>query len=283
MKKTLILNHHFAPWQAPYVCFNNNPIYYSDPNGLEGIVISGGEYDSDDRFKYNFIEPAITRLKELKEEGIDESITWVVMTAGYSELEIQRFQDIANDLGVGFQAINSADDLTNYLNSKNTGNTALSVARQEDLITSMTIFGHGTSREGESPAAQFGYGQSNASDYSWSTDHIKKINRNAFGSGAKTDLYTCNSATNTSTHKSFGYTLSAQTGSVVTGYRGQSTYRYMYVGQSLNDRIIRNIHGFNISGTQRMPQAGEGAIRVKFIPSSKQTLSPYPGEGLPPY
>jgi len=24
------------PWQSPYACFNNNPIYYSDPSGLEG-------------------------------------------------------------------------------------------------------------------------------------------------------------------------------------------------------------------------------------------------------
>lgn len=24
------------PWQSPYACFNNNPIYFADPAGLEG-------------------------------------------------------------------------------------------------------------------------------------------------------------------------------------------------------------------------------------------------------
>jgi RHS repeat-associated protein len=40
------------PWQSPYAAFNNNPIYYSDPTGLQGdppddqqvIKTGGGEY-----------------------------------------------------------------------------------------------------------------------------------------------------------------------------------------------------------------------------------------------
>lgn len=79
----------------------------------------GGEYDDENRYKYNFIEPAITKLKELISSGGNEPITWVVMTAGYSASDMEQFQNLANEMGVGFQAIGSADEFTNYLNSKN--------------------------------------------------------------------------------------------------------------------------------------------------------------------
>jgi ParB-like nuclease domain len=38
------------PWQSSYTCFNDNPIYYSDPNGLEGegwVPKEGGGYKYD--------------------------------------------------------------------------------------------------------------------------------------------------------------------------------------------------------------------------------------------
>jgi hypothetical protein len=30
-------------WQSPYACFNNNPIYFADPNGLEGEKVNKGD------------------------------------------------------------------------------------------------------------------------------------------------------------------------------------------------------------------------------------------------
>ncbi len=88
------------PGVSPYVYCANNPVVMVDVDGREGIVVSGGEYDGS-RYKYNFIEPAIKRLKELKSAGKDESITWVVMEAGYSNDDIANFKKVADDLGVG--------------------------------------------------------------------------------------------------------------------------------------------------------------------------------------
>lgn len=33
------------PWQSPYACFNNNPIYFADPSGLEGEGEGDGDKD----------------------------------------------------------------------------------------------------------------------------------------------------------------------------------------------------------------------------------------------
>lgn len=257
------LAEKYPNW-SPYAFCYNNPINVIDPDGREGIVVSGGEYNSDDRYKYNFIEPAITRLKELKSAGGDEPITWAVMTAGYSDSDIEKFQSIASDLGVGFQSIGSADEFTNYLNSKDIGSSDLSEARSGDQITSMSVFGHGYAG-----SAEFAHGQDNQASFSWSTDNVSQLNKGAFNN-ATIDLFTCNSSTNTASGGSLGSTLSSQTGSVVTGYRGQSTYKHMNTGQGLGDRINRRWNGFNTNGSQRMPQAGEGATRIRHLPPKKK-------------
>ena len=230
-----------------------------DPDGREGIVVSGGEYDGN-RYKYNFIEPAITKLKELKAAGGSEPITWAVMTAGYSESDMASFQSLANDLGVGFQAIGSADEFTNYLNSKDIGSSGLSEARTGDQITSMSVFGHGYAG-----SAEFAHGQTNREQFSWGTNNVTQLDAGAFNN-ATIDLYTCNSATNTATGKSLANNLSWQTSSTVTGYRGQSTYSQMNSGQGFGAKCNRLWNSFNTNGSIRLPQAGQGATRIRFTP-----------------
>jgi len=174
------------------------------------------------------------------------------------------FSAIANDLGVGFQAIGSADELTNYLNSKDVDISDLSEARTSDQITSMSVFGHGFAG-----SAEFAY-QPNGefpNTFTWSNDNARQLNSGAFNN-ATIDLYTCNSATNTAAgnYSSLGATLSRQTGSTVTGYRGQSSYIHMNTGQGFGAKWNRFMSGFNTSGSMRLPQASQGATRIKFLP-----------------
>ena len=77
-----------------YVYCSNNPIRYVDPNGLEYIVVSGSENNTifDRRYKYNFIEPAIKKLEELKSLDDGETITWLISSTAYSKKDINNFK-----------------------------------------------------------------------------------------------------------------------------------------------------------------------------------------------
>lgn len=244
---------------SPYIYCAWNPIRFADPDGNERIVVSGGEYDGE-RYKYNFIEPAITKLKELKAIAGSEPITWLVASAGYSESDMADFKRVANELGVGFQTINSADEFTNYLNSKDVESSGLSKARMSDQITSISVFGHGYSG-----SVEFAHGQANSDQFSWGTDKVKKLNENAFYN-TKVDFYSCNSATDTETERSLGYVFSQRTKTIVTGYKGKSTYTQMNNGEGFGAKWNRFWNGFNTNGSVKLPQAGMGAVKVKFLP-----------------
>lgn len=120
---------------------------FVDPWGLEYLVVTGSEYDGfpifNERYKYNFIEPAIKKIKELKDLCDGEWITWIISSSGYSDEDMKNFNDIAYDLGVGIQFINSSADLQNYINSKNTNTWNLTEDRLDDPIEKFVVFSHG--------------------------------------------------------------------------------------------------------------------------------------------
>ena len=110
-----------------YVYAGNNPINFVDFWGLEYIVVSGSEHNTlaDRRYKYNFIEPAIKKLTELKQLNDGENITWLVSSTGYSDEDISNFTETAANLGVNICFFADKTEFLSYINEKSVpGGTA---------------------------------------------------------------------------------------------------------------------------------------------------------------
>lgn len=93
-------------------------------------------------------------------------ITWIVSSTGYSDEALQNMNNIAYDIGIGIQCIDSAAELQNYINSQDTQVWNLSENRINDPIKKFVVFSHGIIG-----SVELGYKQDNASqlrlDYNW--------------------------------------------------------------------------------------------------------------------
>ena len=237
----------------PYIFVSNNPIKAVDPDGKEKIIVTGGEYTSKSRYKYNFVEPSIKQLKAYKAAANGESVTWAVINAGYSDDDIKKFQMIAKNQGVDFVMINSSEELNNYLNSKSTSSGDVSEARKADAITDVSVFGHGYVG-----SMELAHGQSNQKDFSYDISDISSLSSDAFNS-ANIELYTCNPATplkGDDLWSSFAGELAKKTKTKVYGYFGRSDYAKMNIGESYGNKINRFGWGFNTAGSQSLPTGG---------------------------
>jgi len=75
------------------------------------------------------------------------------MNTGYSAEQIESFKKTAKDIGVHFVLIHSAQDLTIYINDKfSAENDPTTKSRTQDLVSDITIFGHG-----QAETIEFGY------------------------------------------------------------------------------------------------------------------------------
>lgn len=81
------------PYESPYCFVSNSPLLllHIDPDGREKIVVTGGEFSSSTRYKYNFVEPAIKQLRAYKAKAGTEQVTWVIMNVGYSARDKRKF------------------------------------------------------------------------------------------------------------------------------------------------------------------------------------------------
>ncbi|MEG0296606.1 MAG: SH3 domain-containing protein [Clostridium sp.] len=147
----------------------------------ERIVVSGSELDLDlngRRFKYNFIEPAIKKIRDIKQFESYDKITWLISRYRYSDTDLVNFEDSAKKLGVNIKFFDSVSELIEYINT----------GRSSVKITSFTVFAHGY------PGwISLGAGSGLGSSLAFEMSDIKRLNRAAFDS-VYTEFYSCRTA-----------------------------------------------------------------------------------------
>lgn len=260
-----------------YTYCDNNPNRFIDPLGLESIVVSGGDYSDESvhaGFSYNFIEPAIQKIREIRKADADETIAWLIGDAGWSDDDWANFSEVVSKFNVSIVRLSSADDLVNYINNKTGGDS-----RANDKITSFTVFSHGF--EGK---ISLGYNYDNDGynkSLDFSTGDIDSIHSYAFDNPTSW-FYSCK--TGTGGNNSFAQAWANQVGGTTWAYKGKTTYQYiMYpreyftfgakVNRALGGKwadyadaveLLRMRFGFSFAGSMRYPEAADGATLLKF-------------------
>jgi hypothetical protein len=259
---------------SPFHFGNNNPIITIDPNGEENIVVVGGNTSMDNGGEhnniYNFIEPAIKQAKLYEIENNNEKTTIIIMNAGYTPEQIDEMTKaiLANGLAAPV-IINSADELTNYINNKKIEGPVIggsvSENRFKDKVTDLVVFSHG-SEEG----LLLGYSTEKSEVGKYDKADIKRLSPLAFGSEvgnseepSQIQLYSCFSASTNSIGESPAMLFNEVTGAEVSGYMGRTDYTYINQGTKgkTGNKILPE-------GSKNLPVGSEGSTEVVLPPSN---------------
>ncbi|MDR0938378.1 MAG: hypothetical protein LBN29_03335 [Mediterranea sp.] len=139
----------------PYAYCKGNPMKYIDPDGLEGIVVSGspGDHKNKDHFLVNGLDRA--RLVQSRTEK-GEVTTWLIYNDkknGFDKKTLDKYTDIAKKAGIAVKVVNNTEDIIDYVNNK-TGNNS----RDGDKVSNFYYIGHAT--PGDLDVGYQGTGQS---------------------------------------------------------------------------------------------------------------------------
>jgi len=187
------------PSESPFAFVGNSPIIAIDPNGEEKIVVSGGA-DLHNTNRMNFIMASKNQIKAYKNDlaktGSKESVSWLILDKDYTEKEKASFSLWAKQNGIEQPIyISSADEITNYMNSKSTTNSNLSTERTGDAITNLSIMSHGVPSVIALGYENTGWTGKRADPTVLDNSDIGKVKEAAFACDAQIDLYSCNSGT----------------------------------------------------------------------------------------
>jgi hypothetical protein len=172
---TLIYHNQKARSVTLYAYCNNNPINFIDPDGNEAISVSGSPGNHTNRL--HFLENGLARAKQGQQhfQRKGETSTWIIYNDkknGYSPDLIKEYTQKAEKAGITVKVMSDVDEITNYINNKNGGDT-----RTNDQITSFYYTGHAT--PGDLDVGYQGTGQNfDPSD----------LNASAFSSGTYVDV-----------------------------------------------------------------------------------------------
>lgn len=212
-----------------------------DPNIFELIVVSGSE-DDEGRFKYNFIEPAIKKLIELKQKYNKNIITWLISSHKYTSTDINNFKKTANDIGVSIKFFEIKQQFTNYINTQ-------------------SIDGQGKRLFEISEFYSFSHGYPDRIKYSENCNIYKadfsEINSNVFHKDYTiSKFYSCNTGTGDS--DSLGQAWHDLTKGDVTACVNKTDYQYitMIEGnplQHLEIKKLREETGYKQDGSLEYP------------------------------
>ncbi|WP_051623468.1 glycoside hydrolase domain-containing protein [Clostridium hydrogeniformans] len=233
----------------------------------EWIVVSGQEGD-ENRYKYNFIEPAIKKLIEhsmdkfkisIENNKLNNTITWIIEKNSYTSKDISNFtntvdilhsliniNDNSNNIKVNLVFVSNKNEFINYLNTGSTNGGAI----RKIPITEFTLFGHG-----EKGRLLFG------KDYNIEKDDIQKLNSNAF-SNTKSIFYSCNTATGDD--DSFIYAWHKRIGGKTQACVNKTDYEFITVCDKFMNPVLYGIEwaaqktgraekGYMDAGSKRYP------------------------------
>ena len=134
------------PSMSPYNAMVNNPVIVIDPDGREGIVVSGEPGDVDEgghSNKEHFLINGLDRAKKAKKhfQRDDEEVTWIIYddgTAGGQDPDLlKKYKKKANAAGINVMVVDDVDEIVDYVNDKKGDDT-----REDDQITSFYYLGH---------------------------------------------------------------------------------------------------------------------------------------------
>ena len=228
-----------------------------NPFGIYNVGISildfvhdySGPIDQSDRFKYNFIEPAIRDIRNAQEQG-RENITWLISSTGYSEIDITNFEQTAEDFGVNIVFFSNADEFINYIN---TGDILREDGDRDTKVDYLSVFSHGAPGE-----LWLGMHQKNDKELEVYLKDIKRIDPEAFTESSRTFFYSCGSASFDVLNDkgNFAQNWHERTGSVTVGFDGRTNYNPTTNLDEDARRDARKATGYDQKGDYVFPTEG---------------------------